>query len=112
MSSTAELLREARALIERGWTQDVMACDKDGEEIDSCDDRAAQWCAVGAIERVTAGGAHNHYREMRVALTAARPVNKDRFTTTIGWNDHPLTTQSEVLETFDRAIAAAEGEAA
>ena len=43
------VLKKARKLIERGWTKDALARDKNGGAHDYDYPTAVSWCAIGAI---------------------------------------------------------------
>ena len=57
VDETTALLVRARGLLERGWCRGVTAIDATGEHVYPASDRAAAWCAIGALEAV--GG--NYY---------------------------------------------------
>lgn len=97
MTETIRVLREARELIARGWTQEVSARDANGTPVAPTDDTATCWCTIGALMR--AGGAR-----AASALAAFLPRN----TSIPRWNDAPERTQAEVLALFGRAIEAEE----
>jgi hypothetical protein len=105
MTAVSTKLREARALIERGWCQFQLAHDAEGRERWEYigtreDDRfvPVSWCAAGALKDAGAGA---------LAVRAFREV----VGTPISWNDAPERTQTDVLAAFDRAIELAEQEA-
>lgn len=109
-----ELLRGARALIARGWCQHAY---RNGDK----------YCALGALNAccVIAG---SHYAAIHEAPAAGAPyfdpdaliqlemgltgekctVSDLRIITT--FNDSPTTTQADVLQLYDRAIAQLERE--
>jgi hypothetical protein len=86
--TTVEVLRAARAKIERGWCQHAYQV-------------GADVCAMGAILYAT-------------DPCRARTGAIDVLAGAIGgkgicdWNDSPLRTQAEVLAAFDKAITLAE----
>jgi hypothetical protein len=93
MTPVSTKLREARALIERGWTQGLFS--KDG-----C------YCAAGAILALgvdTYNPLTRQFAELSGVGTTALDV--------VRWNDNYLRTQTDVLAAFDRAIELAEQEA-
>lgn len=86
MSAVADKLREAKALIERGWCQGRMA---------TGDGRV---CIRGAIL-----GAFTEEAEERRADALLKKAAG--FSGYLGdWNDLPGRTQAEVLAAFDKAI--------
>ena len=102
MTTTADILRDARALIDspENWTKDCEARTEDGYETWYGDGHAVCWGAFGAL--VKAG-------DNQPALTGAA----EALHTVVGgrideWNDAPERTNAEVLAAFDRAIDLAE----
>lgn len=102
MSTVADKLREARALIERGWTQEEFARSKTGRTVKTNSPQAVCWCAYGALIQVD--GESDAYPWLCKAIDP----EGDMVTR---WNDAPERTQAEVLEAFDKAIDLAEQEA-
>lgn len=93
MNQVAEKLRQARALIERGWTQGWFVS-SDGLGV----------CPIGAINKVYIGHA-----TFRGGESAKRLLRKAIGCPCIApWNDAPERTQAEVLAAFDKAIELAE----
>lgn len=97
-SSTIEILRAARALIERPecWTRFANARNRAGDKVSAADPTAVCWCALGALERVTPTGEPTINAER--ALNVAGPGF-------LSFNDAVDRTHAEILEWFDRAIA-------
>jgi len=89
--AVAAKLDEARALIERGWTQGDFARDGEGNPA-RIDRYAACFCAVGALVAVDAEP------EATPFLRDALGVCSISF-----WNDAPERTHAEVVEAFRRA---------
>jgi hypothetical protein len=92
---TVEVLKQARALVARpdGWHQG------------DWDDGTGRVCAAGAVVKADTGDARawyaesDHAAEARGVLRALTPKGK------VGaYNDHPLTTQADVVALFDWAI--------
>ena len=54
MTTTADKLREAKALIEdpERWCQNHYALDADGNSVRMLGQKAVRWCAIGACVRV------------------------------------------------------------
>lgn len=92
MSAVADKLREARALIERGWTRGEFQ-------------RGERYCAVGAICEAAAD--YGEYELMRKALWAAEPRSKAMGMP--NWND-AQSSKKPVLAAFDKAIELAEAQ--
>jgi len=100
-NQTAEHLRAARALVERGWCRNMPAANdlwlRTGAK---CADASA-WCAVGAISAVTDNCASADACEEAFRRAVQTP-------SATFWNDMPGRTKAEVLAAFERAIAAEE----
>lgn len=95
--TTVEVLRKARDLLATGaWCQGNAARDKHGEPVDESDPSAVRWCALGACWHAGCG------------LEAMRAIQRQVGTFITEWNDDPDRTLAEVLDAFDRAIAAEE----
>jgi len=47
------ILKEAKALIEKGWCSGWFATNKAGRRVDPSDRTAVNFCALGALERLT-----------------------------------------------------------
>jgi hypothetical protein len=104
VSAVADKLREARALIERGWTQLVSARDCDGNPVDCDQPNAVSFCAVGAVSRA-------YDCDYDASCPAHEIVSRVVGTVWVDqWNDVEERTQAEVLAAFDKAIALAESE--
>lgn len=111
MTTTAEILRGAKAVIQRnGWTQREYFDEKqheDGTPVTECrvDLRGALNLAAGSpspAEQPDAGV------DAHIVLWNA--IRADGFSGgPIKWNDTPGRTEAEVLALLDRAIEVAEG---
>jgi hypothetical protein len=102
MKTTKQILVEARELIAKGWTQLAYAKKANGDVTDDRDGSGVCFCALGAIRR-----ASGSYTDCQPAAGVFRAAIGSAFID--GWNDAPGRTQAEVLEAFDRAIAAKGG---
>jgi hypothetical protein len=114
MTAVATKLREARALIERGWTQSCFARDAAGDRCYTHSDLAVSYCSVGAISHAcNPNGALVSWETQRAAYDAleyaVREISGDEEIEE--FNDYEGRTQAEVLAAFDRAIELAEQEA-
>jgi hypothetical protein len=99
VSAVADKLREARALIERGWTQGHFARDEDGYPEHEGSPDAVCWCAMGAMSAADPNDKYGLYGALSHAIG-------DEM---VGmWNDRIGRTKAEVLAAFDKAIALAE----
>lgn len=105
------LLKRARALIEdpKHWTQGAYARNKSGKPVDADSPAAERFCALGALDRVGAGG------RAEVFLYKATRGNQHG----VSWvNDgylpgvsSRLAAHNAVLRIYDRAIEIAKQEA-
>lgn len=105
MTTVKTILREARALIEdpARWTQGASARTADGRETFAACPDAVQWCAAGAVRKVSDfPGSANHARANALLGAQARAIGH----TTPAVND--ALGHTAVLQMFDAAIAAAE----
>ena len=98
MSDVADKLREARALIKRGWCQGVPARDAKGNHVDLYGDEACKWCAWGAVRRVT---------DSSIAL-AFLNQSCGKYSHIVTFNEVRGRQKRQVLAAFDRAIELAE----
>lgn len=98
--TVADILTAAAELIDRpgAWIQGQGAKTITGEPVDPTHERAAQWCAWGAIERVTNGHRARSDRSFH-ALLDALDLDPDWDPAIFGevWNDAPERTQAEVV---------------
>ena len=106
--TTKEVLVKARALIAKGWTQGVFARDKNGWRVKPNDLRACQWCATGALLSA-AKIPHNLYggEEIVKINRILNPIISyyGDYEGIGTFNDAEETTQADVLDVFDKAIA-------
>lgn len=99
--TTAQVLQEARALIEAGWCQGPFYRLEQGAE---------QYCAIGAVRRVvgtdyeTFGYVRHDPAEAALSLVARR-ISHGTFCCAIAYNDARGRTKEQVLALFDRALA-------
>lgn len=103
---TLEILIAARALIEKpeNWAQGIFAADSEGNELPAWSLNANCFCAIGAIAR--AGKMTNGTACYHPATDALASVLGKKATSAVAeFND--TRSHSDVLDLFDRAIAAA-----
>lgn len=108
-----EILRAARAKVEQGWTQGARAATDGREEVSPLSPFATCFCSLGAIDAVCRLDfafmvdeyARNAYAQLRRAACGDEGTWPGGLS---NWNDTPGRTKAEVLDAFDRAIAAAE----
>ena len=101
--TTKDVLTQARALIEKGWTQDALARDAEGQDVYPKNSDACQWCATGAIWAVV--GISQAYLD---AFDMIDNLVRDNYEDIGYFNDAPDTTQADVIKLFDEAIARCE----
>jgi hypothetical protein len=107
VSAVADKLRDARALVARGWTQGAFGRDVLGKATSSVSCNAICWCASGALIKV-AGSEYAYDRLLEYFQKAGSfDPRRDHIAY---WNDAPERTQAQVLAAFDKAIELAERE--
>jgi hypothetical protein len=94
-----EQLQAARSLIANGWTQNQSACTADMRPTSPWNKNAESFCAVGALMAVTGIGTNILIKGLP-APTADISITK----TLTDFNDHPNTTQADVLALYDHLI--------
>lgn len=104
MSTHADQLKAARALIARGWCQGAAAKDRKGVNV-ACDDPTAVChCVIGAIN--AAAPQIDDAIVCTSLLLIAVGVKSE--TELIEWHDAYERTQADVLKAFDKAICDAD----
>ena len=110
--TTKDILVKAQKLIEQGWCQGEFARDENDESVSPYSEKACSWCASGAIKTAIISYHHtspNPYHLLK-EIISNKPIE---YSTIIfndsdaiaAFNDHPKTTQNDILELFDKAIA-------
>jgi hypothetical protein len=102
VNAVADKLREAKALVAKGWTRGDWAKDAQGEPVFEREPEAVCWCASGALFAASEAG----FASAGVLHDVFSQANE--IETISVWNDAPERTQSEVLAAFDKAIELAE----
>lgn len=98
--TTADVLKRARRLLERGWCQHQMASDAKGGMCAAGSSRAVAFCARGAIwTSAMALCSPEWHRAAEDAEAAMEPIVGGM----VAWNNAPERTHEEVLQAFDRA---------
>ena len=105
--SAEQLLREARALVAAGWSQQARARDADSQPTDPWSPSARSWSVIGAL--VAAWASHRPSGSEREAAIRAFQEANLALLAVLGdspasWNDAPGRTQQEALAALDRAI--------
>lgn len=108
--SVLTALIEARRLINNGWTRTTFARDAGGHMCDWGADWATSFCSIGAIYRATDWrSTHNTEVCMRVFEALAEnmfPGYGEPSGQVVLYNDARGRTKEEILEAFDKTIAA------
>lgn len=110
-----KVLREARKLIQQGWCQGSAARNTRGDPVNVRAPSAVCWCATGSVTKVINDGnigtslndtrSYAHLSDAVCArLSAAILAGAMLSYPIIQYNDHPSTTQKDIIEMFDRAI--------
>jgi len=100
-----EELRDIRALLVSGWTQNASARDAGGNAVHPTVAEACAWCVFGAFVRVTGRHAFGEgpdatYVYITRALPKYGPVT---YSAPSDFNDNPSTTHEQVLALLDVA---------
>lgn len=101
----AEVLRKARARIERGWCRESFARDKGNRTIAPWRAEARRFCARGAM--MVNGWSDDSVDRKTEGFLAEATGAGSRLGIEC-WNDDPKRTKAQVLRAFDRAIVLAE----
>lgn len=106
MTTTVEILRNARSLIDspEKWHQG------DYGEFGASGEEYCKFCAFGALDASCSrlDAEQMVYSAADRALMAALPIAFQDLSY-VTFNDHPDTTHQDIMDLFDRAIAIAEG---
>lgn len=102
--TNAQILRQARALIKKGWCKKVIARTKTGACTYPDSRYACAWCAEGAIQRACKHKFRFYVMTLVGIVKRENKISKELHQ----WNDAPRRTKDDVLRAFDRAIKYAE----
>ncbi len=114
MTQSHELLKKAKALLEKSWIKGAAARQQNGREVSSASPKACSFCMLGAIDG--AGEKLHAWTYERAACRTALevafktlhpefvPNSNSNFTSLAQFNDAPETTKEQVLEVYDVAI--------
>jgi hypothetical protein len=110
--TTAAVLARARGLVSQGWTQGVLARDRDGFQCSYRIGRAERFCAIGAIaasawQFADCDPAEEERLELLAEQRLLQALPRPRMGGLATWNDATGRTKEEVLAAFDAAIAEA-----
>ena len=101
----AEVLRAVRAKIASGWSQDVNARDRSGNEVSLTSEEATAWTLCTAFALAGKDGIPMNH--LHGAIRAIAEVTE--MDSIEDWNNDPSRTQQEVLNALDDAIERVEG---
>jgi hypothetical protein len=88
------------------WCQESPAKDSKGHKLDALDPRAAQWCALGAIQKaypvsLQCKAMDDLLRALSVSDWGLAQMNStDKACSIMEWNDDPQCSFSEIRETL------------
>jgi hypothetical protein len=88
-----EIFLKAAEIIEQGWCQNQPAKNAAGKGVSARETEAVQWCAMGALVKVTTDFNENFANCMEI-------LEKHVGTTVGTWNDQPNQTQANVAATL------------
>lgn len=100
-----QILRKARKLLAKGWTQRTFAKDKDGVPVTWDSQQAVCFCLGGALRRASQDAGKPYGWESACELRRALGITD----AVAEWNDAETRKQRHVLARLDRAIAKLEG---
>ena len=106
MTTTVDIINNAIALIERGWTQRAAARTATGTPCGPRDPDAAMWCVNSAIYSCgtqTQGFEVEKLVRKIIGYDRDDPTKKPQPESTVAWNDTPKRTQLEVLHVLHTA---------
>ena len=100
-----QVLKTAKALVARGWTQGYVAEDPPGHSCCPMSDVACRWCLLGACERAMSD--HGHLQEdswLKMLAVLKRAISASGEISPVVWNDTPSRKRPQVLALLDKAI--------
>ena len=109
---TAQLitdLRDARALVAKGWCRYHFATDRRGKSVSALSGKARRVCMLGGVAIVTQSFDDANPRNKALWQALCRAIG---VTSIVQWQDTAGRTKREVLAAFDRAHELAERESA
>ena len=107
----SEIYNEAADLVEKGWSQNAFARNKNGFSVDPGGDGATSWCLSGALWLVTYGkGTFNRPSDYRTSILykLVQDLKLKKFVA--AWNDDPDRTQEDVVKLLRDAAKQADEE--
>ena len=102
----SELYNKAADLIEKGWTQQAYARNKEGYDVDPGKNDATSWCLSGALWLVVCGGGPFTDTSSRFGPILNKLFENLKLReTAASWNDRPGRTQGQVVILLRNAAA-------
>lgn len=101
-------MESVRTLIARGWTQRAMARTTHDSFTTPHAADAARYCLAGACQRATPAG--GEWRDVMGLLGTL--LTEEGHASVLHYNDHPNTTQTDVLALLDDILATIDQEMA
>ena len=113
-----EILTDAKAFIQKGWTKSYYACDVNGIDIEPTNPKACSWCANGAIYAAAYNKVSEDFiyrikvymdeivREADVTFwkTDSNMPSTVKIPCIVSYNDALKTEKEDVIEMFDKGI--------
>lgn len=106
MMTQLDVLKSAKALVEKGWCQNTYAKTAKGKPTDSYNPNAVAWCMRGAMASAAANDFNADFVEASITLEKALGAMW-----IADWNDASWRTKAEVIAAFEEAINLAKVEA-
>lgn len=108
-----ELLQRARLSVMDGWCQGSYYEDANGNPCGRV--HAARHCAMGALIQASVGygdtfATHSFSRAARMLQDQVTRLEGNGLVNVQQWNDEPGRTKQEVVELYNKALAACEDE--
>lgn len=106
MQSLKPKVLEMKALLERGWCQGASARDGDGLIVSILDERAVQYCLVGAMDKVCESNITSPEVTTLhdLIFESIEDPNPNEYEHIPDYNDRPNRTKEEVLALLDKVV--------
>lgn len=98
--SVAELLLDAKDLLNDGWSRDAFARDDDGNPVPVQSIHASSFCIIGALIRA-AGSMDDAAEAIQLLASAFHDTSINK------WNDDPSVTFEDMIACVNETIATA-----
>lgn len=99
-----EMLKNARAHIEKGWVQGPTAVNENGSSVPAIAPTACRWCSYGALVKENEGKCSSDVLLACENLLEKAIPDSDYTQGYINWQEEPGRKKEEVLAMFDQAI--------